>query len=282
MTRKGIQLNLAIRQFSRVGARALVLTASVSLGFVMPLGVANAELPAAEFSQDPGPQALDQIMTIMTQERAATSAMTVDQLAEMSGLGVHRPPAPDSPRGFSLFGITIGDQSGEDAASSARASAAQASSRAVSLAAERGTTFNMAVLDSRPNVSGGREWKCLTEALYFEARSESLAGQFAVGEVILNRVASKDFPNSVCGVVSQGASRRNACQFSYNCDGKAEYFTEIKAYRRAGKLAKMMLDGRALVLTDGATFYHTTGSRPSWASVFTKTAQIGRHIFYRK
>ncbi len=259
-----------------------LLVASGLFALVVPFSLANAELPGSEFSEDPNQQAIDQIMGMMTQEKAASSAMTVDTLAELSGLGVHRPAAVESSGGFSLFGLTIGSQSQEDAEADAHAADAQASSRAVDIATETGATFNFAVLDSLPAASGGSEWKCLTEALYFEARSETLAGQFAVGEVILNRVSSPEFPNSVCGVVSQGASRLNACQFSYNCDGKAERFSEPRAYARAGKLAKMMLEGRALVLTDGATFYHTAGVRPRWASSFTKTAEIGRHLFYKK
>jgi len=261
--------------------RAGVLVLFCALAVPVPFSMANAEMPAAQFSQDPNQQAIDQIMAMATQERAATSALNADILARWSGLGVHHPAQPATRGGFSLFGLTLGGQSQEDSASSASASAAQASSRSVALTAETGTKFNVAVLDSLPSVSGGSEWKCLTEALYFEARSESLAGQFAVGEVILNRAASRDFPNSVCGVLSQGAGRRNACQFSYNCDGKAEYFGEQKAYERAGKLAKLMLDGRALVLTDGATYYHASSVHPSWARSFVKTAQIGRHSFYR-
>ena len=258
--------------------RGVVFALGLVLGVTLAVGVANAERPAAEFSEDPNQQAIDQIMAMMTQERAAVSAMTVDQLAELSGLGVHRPAPVESRGGFSLFGLHLG----EDRTANRNASAAQASSRAVDLATENGTTFNTAVLDSMPPASGGPEWKCLTEALYFEARSETLAGQFAVGEVILNRAASADFPDTICGVVSQGASRRNACQFSYNCDGKAEHFTEPRAYERAAKLARMMLDGRALVLTNGATYYHASSVSPSWARSFVKTAQIGRHSFYRK
>jgi len=275
-------LVFAGRKISRGVHRTRLLVASGLLALVVPFSLANAELPGSEFSEDPHQQALDQIMGMMAQERAASSAMTVDTLAELSGLGVHRPAVVEKPAGFSLFGITIGSLSAEDSAATANARAAQASSRAVDVATETGATFNFAVLDSMPLASGGSEWKCLTEALYFEARSETLAGQFAVGEVILNRVSSPEFPNSVCGVVSQGASRLNACQFSYNCDGKAEHFTEKRAYERSGKLAKMMLEGRALVLTDGATFYHTTGVQPRWARSFTLTAEIGRHLFYRK
>lgn len=131
-------------------------------------------------------------------------------------------------------------------------------------------------------VPGGKQWECLSEALYFEARGESVKGQFGVAEVILNRVDSRAFPNTVCKVVAQGTGKgRYRCQFSYNCDGKSERITEPKAYQRVAKIAKIMLDGEARVLTKGATYYHTTAVNPSWASAFTQTALIGVHKFYR-
>lgn len=130
--------------------------------------------------------------------------------------------------------------------------------------------------------AGDAQWSCLAEALYFEARGETLAGQVAVAEVILNRVDRPDYPNSVCKVVRQGASgARYACQFSYNCDGKSDAIGERDAYEHVGKVARAMLDGRARTLTDGATHYHADHVRPRWAKRFPRTAEIGVHIFYR-
>lgn len=127
------------------------------------------------------------------------------------------------------------------------------------------------------------EWRCLTEALYFEARGETLSGQYAVAEVILNRRDSKKFPNSVCAVIGQGASsgKKYACQFSYKCDGRAEVFAEGKAYNQVGKVARQMLNGKKRTLTHGATFYHTGAVRPSWSRKFKRTAKVGQHYFYR-
>lgn len=141
--------------------------------------------------------------------------------------------------------------------------------------------IDRAALDSLPVISGGAEWACLTEALYFEARGESVAGQIAVAEVILNRVDSRKFPNSVCGVVHQGGVQLHACQFSYHCDGSKEVFAEREAYVRAGKIAGIMLDGRDRELTDGATYFHADGANPRWARRMTQTAEIGTHVFYR-
>jgi spore germination cell wall hydrolase CwlJ-like protein len=136
-------------------------------------------------------------------------------------------------------------------------------------------------LGQLPKPKGGKQWKCLAEALYFEARGETIKGQFAVAEVILNRVSSASYPDTVCGVVNQGTGRKFACQFTYTCDGKAEVISEPRAYERVGKVARVLLDGVNSNLTDGATHYHTTAVRPSWARKFPKTAKIGSHIFYR-
>ncbi|MBV7377924.1 cell wall hydrolase [Maritimibacter dapengensis] len=137
-------------------------------------------------------------------------------------------------------------------------------------------------LSKQPDVQqGDPAWQCLTEALYFEARGESHHGVFAVAEVILNRVESPRFPNSVCGVIKQGAARHLSCQFTYACDGRPEHVAEPRAYARMGKVARAMLDGAPRTLTGGATFYHTTGVNPRWASRLSQTAQIGVHRFYR-
>lgn len=125
------------------------------------------------------------------------------------------------------------------------------------------------------------EVKCLAEAIYFEARGENLYGQFAVAEVILNRVDSSDFPNSVCKVVAEGSSRLHSCQFSYNCDGKPEFISELKSYERILKLSDMVYRGTFRLLTGGATFYHSKEVLPLWTKKLKKTSEIGRHIFYK-
>lgn len=148
-------------------------------------------------------------------------------------------------------------------------------------AANGNLTYDPTVLAARPAAAGGADWQCLTEALYFEARGETLKGQIAVAEVILNRVASQRFPNSVCGVINQGTGRKYACQFTYTCDGHPETISEPGAYTRVGKVARMMLDGAPRKLAGGATYYHTTAVRPRWARQFQRTAQMGVHLFYK-
>ncbi|MCI2399317.1 cell wall hydrolase [Aliiroseovarius subalbicans] len=144
-----------------------------------------------------------------------------------------------------------------------------------------GTMYSKAWLSAQPKATGGADWQCLTQALYFEARGETLKGQFAVAEVILNRVDSAQYPNSICGVVNQGTGRKFQCQFTFTCDGNPETVNEPAAYVHVGKVARTMIDGAPRVLTEGATHYHTTAVNPSWARRFVQTARIGVHKFYR-
>ncbi|WP_227267364.1 cell wall hydrolase [Roseobacter weihaiensis] len=141
--------------------------------------------------------------------------------------------------------------------------------------------FSRDWIDAQPEASGGDDWQCLAEALYFEARGETVKGQFAVAEVILNRMTSERFPQSACGVINQGTGKRYQCQFTYTCDGHKEVIAEPRAFERVAKVARAALDGVAPDLTEGATHYHTKAVKPRWSKVYTKTAAIGTHIFYR-
>ena len=133
----------------------------------------------------------------------------------------------------------------------------------------------------RPKYRPNFQWKCLAEALYFEARGEPAQGQFAVAEVILNRVDSPKFPNSICKVVNQGTGRKHACQFSYTCDGKFERITNMAVYKQLVVIARAMINSGIRRLSGGATYYHTTSVQPSWARRFEHTATIGIHKFYK-
>lgn len=134
---------------------------------------------------------------------------------------------------------------------------------------------------SAPKKRGQAQWHCLAEAVYFEARSETLIAQRAVAEVILNRVDSRRYPNTVCEVVNQGSERRNRCQFSYNCDGRPELIHEKSAWARAKSIAKEMVAAPVRPLTNGATHYHTASVRPFWSRSLQRTAVYGAHIFYK-
>lgn len=141
-------------------------------------------------------------------------------------------------------------------------------------------SYDESWLDAQPVASGDEQWQCLTTALYFESRGETLRGQFAVAEVILNRVDSGRYPATVCGVVQQGGN--GGCQFSYTCDGQADRMRDDLAIERAGKIARIMMDGAPRALTAGATHFHTYAVRPNWSQRFPQTVAIGAHIFYRQ
>ena len=149
-------------------------------------------------------------------------------------------------------------------------------------AERKNVQFSRSWIDQQPKAAGSDEWQCLAEALYFEARGETVKGQFAVAEVILNRVKNKRYPGTLCGVINQGTGKKYQCQFTYTCDGYDEVIAEPRAFARVGKVARAVIDGKAPRLTDGATHYHTTAVSPNWSKVFTRTAKIGVHLFYRE
>ena len=126
-----------------------------------------------------------------------------------------------------------------------------------------------------------KELKCLATAIYFEARGESQSGQAAVAQVILNRTRNAAYPDTVCKVVYQGQSRRNACQFSFACDGKPDTIREKKAWALAQRIAADVAHGRRLRASLAtATHYHADYVSPRWAPKLLRLAQIGQHIFY--
>lgn len=127
-----------------------------------------------------------------------------------------------------------------------------------------------------------RERRCLATAIYFEARGEPLPGQIAVGQVILNRVRSPQFPETICGVVYQG-QMAPGCQFSFACDGKTDTPKNDSHWALAQKLARQITSGEVWLPEIGySTFYHADYVSPHWKSAMNKIDSIGRHIFYKK
>lgn len=134
------------------------------------------------------------------------------------------------------------------------------------------------------------ERTCLAQAVYHEARGEPDSGQWAVAEVILNRVNSTRYPDTICGVVYQNANLRNRCQFSFACDGhpdtggignrivreswvKANLIAEAAHQRLAGGDYSSELPASTL-------YYHNRSVAPGWAARLQNVASIGGHIFY--
>ena len=125
------------------------------------------------------------------------------------------------------------------------------------------------------------EHQCLSEAIYYEARSESRSGQLAVADVVKNRVKSKHYPNSICAVIYEGAHRPFACQFSFACDGSMDRAPKGKAWKRSQDMAQVSLTGFVPDLTKNSTHYHTVQIEPKWSKTLEFKAKIGFHKFYR-
>ena len=147
------------------------------------------------------------------------------------------------------------------------------------------------------------ELYCLAMNIYFEAKSEPIAGQSAVADVVLNRVNDARYPNSICEVVLQGPVReswktkkdpdlpkeerkfnpvKHKCQFSWYCDGKADKVRDGDAWRKAQEIAyRIVNESKFRGVTESSTHYHATYVSPKWAPQLDLVGRIGTHIFYR-
>lgn len=126
-----------------------------------------------------------------------------------------------------------------------------------------------------------RQRECLSQAIYFEARGEPYDGQVAVAQVVMNRVLSPHWPNTVCGVVYQNKHWRNRCQFSFACDRIRDRVRSRGSWTMAETITNKMAEGYVMDGIHTATHYHATYVRPRWARYFNRIERIGRHIFYR-
>ena len=128
---------------------------------------------------------------------------------------------------------------------------------------------------------------CLALNIYWEARNQDIVGQLAVGQVVMNRVRDKRYPDTPCKVVMQGPVYksgypvRHRCQFSWYCDGKSDKATEQESFKQAYFLSKLIIQGEFRDVTNGATHYHANYVFPDWIESKTFTTQIGDHLFYR-
>jgi len=151
------------------------------------------------------------------------------------------------------------------------------------LRASLGGAFNPAAQPFRLNgaLEDSRDLECLTQAIYYEARGETPAGQAAVAQVVLNRARHPAFPKTVCGVVFQGAYGGRTCQFSFACDGSMRKRREPGAWARAERLAARALSGSVMNEVGNATHFHTINVSPGWSPHLIRIGQVGLHIFYR-
>lgn len=142
-------------------------------------------------------------------------------------------------------------------------------------------TSDLPTTTTTAQISDKEHW-CLATAVYFEARGEAYRGQVAVAQVVMNRVKDHRYPDTICGVVFQNQHRRNACQFSFACDGIPETVTERRPWEQAEDIATKVASGELYLTEVGdATHYHATYVRPAWAPRMNKVTQIGLHVFYK-
>jgi N-acetylmuramoyl-L-alanine amidase len=126
---------------------------------------------------------------------------------------------------------------------------------------------------NRAAMKRAADLECLAENVYYESRGEPLVGQYGVAEVTMNRVASPEFPDSVCAVVHM----RGAFSWTYQTDLQAPYGYE---WRRAKAVAETIYNNLEAPLVNGALFYHATRVTPAWAATREQVALVGRHLFY--
>ncbi|MEO0385550.1 MAG: cell wall hydrolase [Pseudomonadota bacterium] len=164
--------------------------------------------------------------------------------------------------------------------------AAVGSDYAMAMVAPSAAASALAATEGQRHISAflgnDRQFQCLAEGVYFEARGEPRRGQVAVAQVIMNRVNHDEFPDTICGVVYQNQHRRNRCQFSFACDGAPERVTERAAWEVAEGVSRQVLEGRDLIETiEESTHYHATYVRPRWAPRMIRLDRVGLHIFYK-
>ena len=137
---------------------------------------------------------------------------------------------------------------------------------------------------------------CLALNTYHEAKNQSLVGQIATAQVVMNRVEDNRFPNTICGVIEEGPISKwwlkekgkivpikNRCQFSWFCDGKSDEPKEKKVFSKMLDFSKSLVydDIQIVDFTEGATHYHSIMVEPYWAETLNETVQIQHHIFYK-
>ena len=137
-----------------------------------------------------------------------------------------------------------------------------------------GATLAEKVARLRGTDAGSRELECLAGAIYFESKSESLAGQLAVGHVIANRAASGRFPSSYCGVVYQRS------QFSFvRGHSMPHILRSSRDWQDAVAIAKIVDQKLHPSPMGKALFFHARRVSPGWR--MARVGTLGNHVFYR-
>jgi N-acetylmuramoyl-L-alanine amidase len=131
------------------------------------------------------------------------------------------------------------------------------------------------VADLRAPEAGSHELECLATGIYFESKSEPLAGQLAVGQVIANRAQSGGrFPSTYCGVLFQRG------QFSFVHGHSLPHVShDSRQWQTAVAVAKIVDQGLKESAVGNALFFHARYISPGWH--LKRVASIGNHVFFR-
>jgi spore germination cell wall hydrolase CwlJ-like protein len=264
----------------RTGPRRAGLAAILVAMMLIPAGHASGDTTEWRDPRDQGAYKAALANALDTELAALSAFSETRNFARAAALARIEPASDGAARREEQAIAVIDALNSQDVDAARRADGAQAEMTTAHLLASLGNDIDIDVVDRIEIQERSADWRCLAEAVYFEARGENLAGQLAVAEVILNRVDSTLYPDSVCRVVKQGADRKG-CQFSYMCDGLKEHVANLRVFDRIGKVAWLMLAGKPRTLTDEALYFHATSVRPNWSRSFVRTAKIGRHVFYR-
>lgn len=134
-------------------------------------------------------------------------------------------------------------------------------------------SLSAAVAAHEDDASADAELNCLAVGVYYEAKSEPLAGQLAVADVIINRTKSGRFPKSICSVITQRG------QFSFVRGGKLPTPPANAQWRKALAVAKVAHKDQWDSPAGDALYFHARYVKPSWARA--RVATVGNHVFYR-
>lgn len=134
---------------------------------------------------------------------------------------------------------------------------------------------------SEQEIAVASQYRCLAQAVYFEGRGESKAGQQAIAHVVLNRLRDDRYPSTICGVVYQNKDQPHRCQFSFACDGRSDKPHDKWAWRQSLKVALEALTGASKDTTRDSTHFHARSVEPEWAMTLKPTVKVGQHVFYQ-
>lgn len=126
--------------------------------------------------------------------------------------------------------------------------------------------------------------KCMALNMYYEARGDNDIGMIAVGYVVMNRTASKDFPKTPCEVINQYSLKKQTkikiCQFSWKCENKNKIIKEKETYQRSLLLASLVLKQEVKNPVGKSLYFHAITKKYNENFKHPKSVKIGSQVYY--